>query len=96
MPFPNSNHRSQKIDADNPRSSKQSFQSQFEKFISNPILQSNLSPARRRASLPTWVVVDSLDECDDQKERSLFLKTILEAALSQVPRPESDVHNFYR
>ncbi len=65
MPFPNSNHRLQKIDADNPRSSKQSFQSQFEKVISNPILQLNLSPARRSASLPTWVVVDSLDECDD-------------------------------
>lgn len=85
------------------RSPKQSFQSQLENLIFIPFSRLNLSPARRRASLPILIVIDGLDECDDPKERSLFLKTILDAAprlrrylkFLIVSRPEADIQNFF-
>jgi len=87
----------------NPRSSRQSFQSQLEKYISIPLSRLNLSPAHRRACLPILIVIDGLDECGDPKEISLFLKTIFEAAprlrrylkFLIVSRPEAVIQNFF-
>jgi hypothetical protein len=92
-----------KVISYNPRKPKQSFHSQLENFISIPFSRLNLSPARRRASLPILIVIDGLDECDDPKARSLFLETIFEAAprlrryfkFLIVSRPEADIQNSF-
>lgn len=83
--------------------SQQSFQAQFEDLIVKPILQLKVSPARRRASFPISIVLDSLDECDDRTERDLFLESIFEASprlqrylkFLIVSRPESDIQDLF-
>jgi len=83
-----------------------SFRTQFEALILNPVthipsatsLTSSSSPIR-----PMLIIIDGLDECEDQNERRLVLRTIYDAMphlcgqlkFLIASRPEFDIQTFF-
>ncbi len=83
-----------------------SFRTQFEALILNPvthILSGSATSLTSSPIRPMLIIIDGLDECGDQNERRLFLRTICDAIphlrgqlkFLIASRPEFDIQTFF-